>query len=662
MTEYNKSDKSDDDIIATAKARFAQAVDAESENRKDAVEDLRFSEGDQWPERIKNERDKDRRPCLVINKVPSFTRQVVNDIRQIRPSIKVRGVDSQSDPETAEVINGMIRAIEQDSSAESAYDWAMEYAVRSGCGYWRIKTEYETAMTFDQVIKIERITNPFSVYLDPAADNQDGSDAMWGFVIDDMPKTEFESKYPDAEGEWNEQGEGDESDWFTKETVRVAEYWKIDEEPFTLRMYKHVQTGQVLLSDDNDEVPQEFVLAAERESTRRKVVQCIMTGAEILETNEFPGDYIPIVRVLGREINIEGEQKIKGMVRDIKDPQRQYNYFRSASTERVALYAKAPYVGPKGSFKSPKWRSANTKNYAFLEYDVVPGAPPPGREPPPDISTGFANEVMVAGEELKSVTGIYDPGLGARSNEVSGVAIDGRKAESDVSNFDFVDNLARAMTYSGKILVGLIPKIYTGPRALRILRPGNKEETVQVNQPYVDPETQKEQNFQLDAGRYDVVVDIGPSYATQRKEASASMTEFMKVYPNAAPLIGDLMAENFDWPQADEIAKRLKLTLPPGIMANENPAIMQAMQQKDGEIQQMQQQIQFISAEYEKLAQQMQNKTDENEIKQADLMRKVKADMMKHIEGMTSLELQAGRDLNDAGVAYQQASNELGGY
>jgi hypothetical protein len=641
-------------VLARARKRFSAALDFESENREAAIDDLRFSEGDQWPEEIKTEREKDNRPCLVINKTSLFIRQIVNDIRQIRPSIKVRPVDSQADPDTALIIDGMIRAIEQDSSAASAYDWAAEYAVRSGVGFWRIQTEYEHAATFDQVIRIERIRNPFSVYVDPGAVRQDASDAMWMFVVDKMPKAEFETKYPDAKGEWTE-GEGEDEDyWYTEDHVRVAEYWEVTEEPFTLSMVVDPMSGQQGLIEG--EVPEGLQVLAERESMRRKVTQRLMTGANVLETNEWLGEHIPVVRCLGREINIEGQTILKGLTRDIKDPARQYNYFRSASTERVALYSKAPWIGRKGSFKNPKWRSANTKNYAYLEYD---GDVPPQREPPPDVSTGFSNEVMVASEELKSVTGIFNPGLGDRSNEVSGVAIDSRRSESDVSNFDFVDNLARAITYTGKILVDLIPKIYSGPRAVRILKPDGEEDAVQLNQPYVDPKTQKDRNYQLDAGRYDVSVDVGPSYATQRKEANEAMLEILKAFPAAAQVLGDLVAKNFDFQGADELAKRLKLLLPPEILADENPQFKQAMQQKDQQIQQLTQQMQVLMTEAQRMSIELQNKQAEvatkqqaEQTKQADLMRKIKKDLMDHVEGMTSLELEAGRDLSQQGLGY----------
>lgn len=632
-------------VLELAKTRFQHCVDAESKNRLEALQDLEFLEGEQWPDSVKKEREIEGRPCLVVNKVPLYVRQVVNDIRQIRPSIKVRPVDSVADPKTAEIINGMIRAIEADSSAESAYDWAAEYAVKCGIGYWRIVTDYEDDESFDQCIKIERIRNPFSVYFDPAAMNQDGSDARFAFIVERMAKAEFEAKYPDANATYSlDISTGDGDWWWGEDFVRVAEYWAVETEKVTISLVMDPMTGeQIKIEDDVPEALNKRVIE------RRKVVQRIITGAEVLEENEWAGKYIPIIRVLGREVDIEGELKLKGMVRDLKDPQRMYNYYRSADVERTALYSKAPWIGPKGAFTNPKWRTANKKNHAYLEYD---GNIPPQRDPPPDISPAMVHQIQLASEELKGITGIYDAGIGARSNEVSGVAIDSRRGESDISNFDFVDNLARAMTYAGKVLVDLIPKIYSGPRMIRILKPDGSDEQVQLNAPYVDPRTMKPVNYNVEAGKYDVVVDIGPSFATQREEAAESMLEVLRIFPQAAQVTGDLLAQNFDWPNADEISKRLKLLLPPEILADENPAVKQALMQKDQQIQMLSQQMQMLQTEAQRMAVELQNKAVDAKVKEGELRRKIAKDLMDHTVDMTDLELQASRDLNPYGVAY----------
>ena len=644
----------DKDILATAKERFKQCVDLESENREEALEDLEFHEGEQWPEKIRNERDTDQRPCLVINKIPLYTRQITNEIRQLKPGIKVRPVDSGSDPDTAEMMSGMIRAIERDSAANSAYHWGAEHAVKMGWGYWRVITEYASDDTFDQIIKIKRVKNQFSVYCGPC-EEQDASDADFMFVTTWMDRKKFESKYPGAVSEWSEYGQGDIGDvWFKHDAVRVAEYWEKTREKGTLYLVTDPLTGEQITVEGP--LPAGIEPDDEREVLKERVVQRIITGQEVLEENDWAGKYIPIVRCLGREEDIEGEPIYKGMVRDAKDAQRQYNYMRSSSVERIALAPKAPFVGPRGAFANPKWASANSKNYAFLEWDtdavMEAGGQAPRREPPPDVSPGLVTEIQTASQELKDIFGIYNAGLGDIGNEVSGVAIDSRRSESDVSNYDFSDNYGRALVYTGRILVDLIPKIYTGARIVRILKSDDDEEEVMVNAPYVDQKTQKEREYNLGVGRYDVAVDIGPSYATQRKEAATRMMEMVQAYPDIAPLIGDLLAKSLDWSGADDIAKRLRLMVPPEVWMDENPQFKQAMQQKEQMIQAMHQQMGQLQQALQQMTVQLQNKAGEQQIKIEELTEKRRENDMDHTEGMTKLELDATRDLNPHGVAY----------
>lgn len=667
----SKQDK-EQEIINRALRRFSQAEEYESENRAAALEDLRFRIGEQWPEDVKNERELDQQACLTINRIPTFVRQVVNEMRQMRPQIKVRGVDSQSDPETAEIMNGMIRAIEADCSADSAYDYAGEYAVICGFGYWRVTTCYESDESFDQILKIERVRNPFAVFMDPNAQEQDKSDAKWGMVIDVLSKDEFEAKYPKASTMASWTTSTGYLDWIGDDTVRVAEYWEVEEETKTLYQFFDGSTGFELpegLTED-DVVPFNGMMVPlivnKRSTVQREVYQYIMTAAEVLEENEWAGKYIPIVEVTGEELVVDGELERCGMVRDMRDPQRMYNYARSQYVDRVSLSPKMPYVGAAGAFDDPNWNRINTANLPYVEYRPVPGEPPPRREAGPDASPGLMAEMQMTAEELKAVTGIYNPGLGDRSNEVSGVAIDSRKLESDIGNFHYLDNLAKGIRYTGKILVDLIPKIYSGTRMVRILGIDGEDEQVQLNQPYVDAKG-KERLYQINTGRYDVAVDVGPTYTTQRQEAAASMLEVLKAFPQAASVMGDLYAKNLDWPEADEISKRLKLLLPPEILQDEFPVIGQMRSQMQAQQQQATALITGLQQTIQQLQFELQNRDKELANKVALKMAELQSDQQKtaaelaedrrqadldHVEGMTKLELEAQRNLSRAGVGY----------
>ncbi len=565
MTEDKNTDQSNSyqDIIATAKERFQFAVECEYENRKKALDDLKFRAGEQWPDEIKRERTNDGRPCLVINRIPQFIRQVTNDQRQNRPSIRVSPVDDNADIETAKAFQGLIRHIEYNSNADVAYDTAFEGSVTKSFGYFRIVTDYVSPMSFEQEILIKRIRNAFSVYLDPNSKEPDGSDANWGFIFEDIPKDDYKAEYKKSKftsmNDWR--SIGDNGGWISENSCRVAEYFYKE---FKTVVIVQLSNGQVIeKSKLSGELLPGIEIVGERETTIPVIKWCKINGDEVLSSTDWPGRWIPIIPVIGDELDIDGERITEGLVRHAKDSQRMYNYWKSTETETIALAPKAPYLVAEGQIPKQyegQWKSANRKNHAYLTYSQTDlkgqQAPPPQRniyEPPVQAIT---NAALHAADDLKSTTGIYDSALGARSNENSGVAIQRRNLQSQTSNFHHIDNLTRSLRHAGRILVDLIPKVYDTERAIRILGEDNEQEIIYINRLF--EKDGKQQKIDFSVGKYDVTVETGPSYATKRQEALASMLDLTKAYPQVAEVAGDLMVKNMDWPGAQEIAERIK--------------------------------------------------------------------------------------------------------
>ena len=562
---------SDDATIEEAREAFGRAADAEAENRREALDDLRFARlGEQWPEAVRRERELEGRPCLTINRLPAFIRQVVNDARQNKPAIAVHPVDDGADPETAEVFNGLIRHIEQSSDAEVAYDTALDFAVTCGFGYFRINTRYAADDGFDQEIAIERVANPFGVYGDPDSLAADSSDWNTAFVVDSLPRAAFEARWTGADAvDWSADREASLSGASRDgERVSVAEYWRRE------------RVTRTVLALSDGQVVEEAVYKAQkamfdalgvkpvgrpRQAASHKVTQRILSGAQVLETVEWAGRFIPIVPVYGEELMVDGRRRLRSLVRDAKDPQRMFNYWRTTSTELVALAPKSPFIGRKGAFEtdSAKWATANVQSHAYIEYD---GPEPPMRQGFAGVPAGALQEALNASDDMKSIMGLHDASLGARSNETSGRAIMARQREGDVSTFHYIDNLSRAIRHAGRILLDLIPKVYGTARVVRVLGPDGSAQRVGVGRSgQGDPAgvlRKVEKIYDLAAGTYDLTVRSGPSFTSRREEAATQMIELIRAYPAAAPLIGDLLARNLDWPGADEIAQRLQAMLP----------------------------------------------------------------------------------------------------
>jgi hypothetical protein len=652
-----------DDLLKQAKEEFQECQDHEADNRAAALDDLRFSRGDQWPEDIIRQRMLEKRPCLTINKMRAFIRQVVNDSRQNKPSIKVHPVDSGADPETAKVISDLIRNIEYTSNADVAYDTATECAVERGWGYFRIGMDYAHGDTFDMDLSVDRVSNPFSIYGDPNSTAADSSDWNIAFVTEMLPKKLFEAKYKDAAKiDWS----GDEAQiddkWYTEDSVLVAERWSREEydKKIFLMSDGTIQDETRLEYLKDLLAAQGIVVVNERTAKCWKVKQHIMTGAEILETRDWQGQYIPIVPVYGDEVDVEGKRQFRSLIREAKDAQRMFNFWRSMSTELIALAPKTPFIGKKGAFKSDadKWATANSHSHAYIEHD---GDVAPSRQPFASVPAGALQEALNASDDMKAVMGIYDASLGARSNETSGRAIMARQREGDVATFHFQDNMARAIRHAGRILIDLIPHVYDRERIIRTIGEDGTQKAVPLKQetPVLDNNGKPVMGedgvpmtriYDLAAGKYDLTVATGPSFTTRREEAAMQMTEMVRAFPDAAPVIGDLIAKNLDWPGADEIAERLKAV---------NPALQ--AQNNGGIPPEMQQQIQEGMMRLQQLEQ-------ENAALKADKsveMEKIAVDRMKtQVEAMKvqteAAQMQTGQPMPDPGAELDLESKRLG--
>lgn len=603
--ESQSAKRRNEKLLDEAKSRFKLAEEAESDLRRASLEDHKFRGGDQWPDKIKRSRDEDDRPCLVINRIPQFIQQVTNDQRQNRPSIKVHPVDDLGDVDTGKVIQGLIRHIEYNSNADVAYDTAFDSAATGGFGYFRIVTQYADPMSFEQEILIKRIRNPFSVLFDPYSTEPDGSDANWAFVTEDISRDEFEKRWPNAELASSSDWETMTSlapDWIEKDSVRVAEYFykEYEEKEISLVSRMVWETGETIqetvLSEDLPEIlPAGVEVVRTRMASVPTIKWCKINGCEILDQETWPGIYIPIVPVYGTERDIDGKRYLEGIVRNARDSQRMYNYWASAETEAIALAPRAPFIVEEGQIEGYEkdWATANRKNHAFLKYKAKDNrgtpVPPPQRNAFTADTQAITNARMLASEDLKTTTGIFDASLGNQSNETSGVAIQRRNLQAQTSNFHFIDNLTRSLRHTGRILIDLIPKIYDTARTARIIGDDGEQKIVRLNTTF--NEDGEERLYALDTGKYDVTVDVGPSFASKRQEAVQAMLEITRAYPQIAGVAGDLIMKNMDVPGAQEISDRLKKTLPPEMLDEKGKDIPPQVQAKIAQMNQFIEQL-----------------------------------------------------------------------
>ena len=612
-----------DKRIEDAKQFLKFANDADSNNRSEALEDLKFAAGDQWPVEIQNSRTLEARPCLTINKVDAYCRQIANQQRQQRPRMKAHGMNTEADAHMADVISGIFRHIEVQSDADAAYDTAFDFAVRMGWGFFRITTDYRNDDSFDQEIYIKPVDNPFTVYFDPNSTMPDGSDAEKVLITTVMSKEAFRKQYPNADDGTGfvQRGTGDtNAEWVMKEDIRIAEYFYVERETATLVMLSDGTTAY------QDEITDEIKLAMEKQGITiadkrpsiRKVVKWVkLTGIEILEESVWAGKYIPIIPVYGQMLTVENKRKKFGLVRMAKDPQRMYNFWTTSITESVALAPKAKWLLAEGQDEGHEneWAMANIKSMPVLRYKQtdIDGRPAPAPtrlqpEPPP---TGIMAAAAGITADLQQVVGIFDPSQLPTGN-ISGKALQGQQQQVDMTNFHYYDNLTRSIRQCGRVILDLIPKIYDRERVLRIIGDDGKPELLTINRYGPDEDGVNRVLNDVTIGEYDVVMETGPGYNSKRSEAVDSMMAVIAADPTLMPQIGDLVFRNMDFPGAETIADRLAVNNPLAQVDDKSkipPQIQMQLKQQAAQLQQAQQTIQQLQVI-------IKDRTDTEQIKQ----------------------------------------------
>jgi len=674
--------------IEDIKDEFKAIEEQEALNRERQLEDIRFGMADdQWPEELRRLRENDgdgARPCLTINKIQIHAKQITNNMRQNRSSIRVLPQDDNADVETAEIMQGMVRHIEHVSRASMAYDIAAEYQIMGGIGYFRIDTEVVDPLYNYQEILIKPVRNPFAVYFDPWCDDLAGADARRAFQTDHMSEDEFARMFPNAEPfDWNEAGRGD--GWTTRDRIRVAEHWWLEEETVKYLFVQPRQNDPLAMPEDPKpmlasdyrahEMMDTHLITGEAEVKENQLRHQILNGQEIIEGGEsgklLPGKYIPIVRVPGEDFYVEDERYVMGLVRRSMDAQRLYNYAASVNAEVSALAPKAPWVAGRKAMDGYEdyYAMANTKSMPFLPYNDFDerGNPlqPPMRQPPPAPNAQLHALMESANGDLQAVTGQFGASMGETTNERSGLAIHNRQKASDVATFHFTDNMAYAVQHGGRIIVDLIPKIYDTRRVARILGENDEPSTV-----ILDPENAGEHEdssgkieriYDVGAGKYDVAVTTGPGFATRRTEAFESMARIVETNPQLWNVIGDQLVKNMDWPGSDDMAQRIKNMIPAEILGEEDEEqiigqLQQQMQEMQMALEQTTQQLDMAVGEKNRLEDKLAGKEADKEMNaqrlRADYINKMQDREVDKFRAETDrLKARIGESEFESGVA-----------
>jgi len=622
--------KKNEKLLKEIRDNFQYALDAWGDIREEAKKDMRYVAGDPWDpaERAARNDPASKRPCLTFDELTQYVNQLINQVRQNPIAVKVSPKGNGATDQTAEMRQGMIRAIEYKSKAQAAYISAFENAAQRSYGFFAISTDYVSENSFDQEIKVRRIPNPDSVLIDPDCKEADCSDMGFGFILDNIQREDYEDKYPNAEiKSFTPEMEKDYPDWIKADSIQVAEYWKVNKSYRTLMLldeqgttafldeYEGAKLGgsEVVMKDGK-----RFPVLNYRKCETRKVCQYITNGVEILEENDWAGKWIPIVPVLGKELYVDkgsgSKRVLLSLIRMARDPFMMYCWLRSNEAEEGSMTPKTPFICYEGQLEGheEEWQRVTKEPLAFLQVKpVIDGAtqavlPLPARQPFQPNFAAYEIVCEAARRAIQAAMGISPlPTAAQRQNEKSGIALQRINQQEQIGSFHFIDNYKRSIEHAGRIYDDLIPHIYDTARDVHIRKPDESAKTIKLNQAYQDEG--KDVHYDTSVGEHEVTISTGPSYDSQR-EAVADFAETLASTP-LFPRIADLIIRLRNLgPLGDEMADRVT---PPEFAKDGNPAAKLAQAQEQQQM--AQKMIQELQGELQKLQVEKQGKVIDNQ-------------------------------------------------
>ena len=625
-------------FLELAQKRYREVYDLESDQRAKELADLQFESGKHWDEELLRERKIKRRPTVTINALSATIRQGSNAERLHGTGIRIVPAGRAATREKAKLYNEIVRQIQRNSKAELAYDHARQFQRKMGRGFFTVRNRWADDDSMEQVIRIEWIDNPHSVFLDPHYKRQDYSDRLWGHVVEDYSLEDFKAAFPESAHDYDLSsfGAGMGHDWIAKDRVRVSEYYWVEQDVKTriqLDNGEEVWADQLPKTKKRGKSEEVVIPEGRRELRRRhikssKVWRSLITSKEILEENELPCSTIPIFQLDGERRNLPGEGiDYRGQVRDAKEPARVRDFMESGILEAVVVARTAPWLVEVQQIAGleREWDGQAVDNPAVLRYKAQGSAenpiPPPQRNlAGPDVQA-FVQAATRAQNHERQVLGTPDVYQEETRREQSGTAIQARRSLQEQGVSHYAMNEGVALERCGQVLLEMIPRVYDAPRVMRITgeHRGDPEKDVVMyagDDRAEDAMRVAEQNkgavlFDVLDGRYEVNVEAGRNTDTDRQEAVDMIQEALRQSPDLAPIVLPILFKHSDWAGADDLQDALEQR------DKVPPEAQDKMKQMEDFIGQLEQQMGQATEHIKGLEQQVADKDKDREAKMA---------------------------------------------
>ncbi|MEY0432518.1 portal protein [Providencia rettgeri] len=531
--------------------RFDRAHSPQEDVRAKCVEATRFARvpGGQWEGATsagtKLNKHFEKYPKFEINKVASELNRIISEYRNNRITVKFRPGDKEASEDLADKLNGLFRADYEETDGGEACDNAFDDAATGGFGCFRLTTNLVNEldpMDDRQRISIEPIYDPSrSVWFDPDAKKYDKSDAEWAFCMYSLSVDKYKAEYKkdpatlDAgiDRSWD-------YDWFDIDVVYIAKYYEVRKESVDVVSFQNPFTEEVVTydSDQLEQVGDElseigFIEVARRNIKRRRVYVSVVDGDGFLEkAQRIPGEHIPLIPVYGKRWFIDDIERVEGHIAKAMDAQRLYNLQVSMLADSAAQDpGSVPIVG-KQQIKGLEdhWADRNSKRPAFLplneitdkQGNVIAPASAIGYTQPQPLNQAMAALIQQTSSDIQEVTGASQAMQQMPSN-IAKETVNSLMHRSDMASFIYLDNMAKSLKRAGEVWLSMAREVYGSDRQVRVVNEDGTDDIALMSVTVRDNQTGEIVAMNdLSTGRYDVTVDVGPSY-TARRDATVSV-------------------------------------------------------------------------------------------------------------------------------------------
>lgn len=556
---------------------FKQAVDHGSEWRKLAREEYDFVRGKQWSEDDKAALTEKGRPALTINKIRPHLNILSGYQRVNRYEVNFEPRTSD-DFESCELRKGVTKYIMDNCDYNDVESAVFMDGIVGGIGWFHVFYNWDyTAMEGE--IDIERVS-PFDIYTDPEARKPDYSDAKFLCRAKWVDKDELCDIYPEhaddilSEFRRYDMDEkeadmvGTEPLWYNRDLkkVRLIECWYKERE---------MQTRYMMADGTISDVPPPIptVIASPFQVPVDKVRLAVIMGDIKLEEMDSPYQhgFFPFVPFT---LYHYGEGDVPcGVVRDVKDPQREINKKRSQILHILNTQGNSGLITETTAMteeQQERYRKYGSKPGAIIEVndgtlaggrirEIQPSAPP----------VGLIQSAQESEADIPKITGINESMLGISAPQQSGRAIELNQRQAVTNIAPFFDNLRKSkraivqQLWGYKGHKGLIPQYYTEEKVFRIVGKTGQEQFVTVNQQVQMQDPQTGQLIttvlnDLSQGNYDVIISDTPYSVSQRQGQFWALVDAVSKLGLPANIIFDKLIELSDIPDKQEIIQRLQ--------------------------------------------------------------------------------------------------------